>query len=389
MQKKGKQNKSGKQKMIIAVLLVAAAVILVGLLMKLSDLQKKREGKSVPAFHETTKQDPEDQTEYDGKNKVDYSVMDGTVTTVSEKTPGQAYCKSKKQFDSFEGKCITINLPEGVKAGELTFQDDYMKKKLSIHFPAKYQDALEALQNGLKSDTLKTVKTKNGQDKASLVLKFKKTMAFHYYIKDDVLTVKYGAPSLYYDKLVVFDPGHGGRDDGGYVAGISYSEKQIINAMMDKLYNNYRNQTDVMAYFTRTTDVNYSLSDRIALANEIGADLFISFHTNLLEQWKGAAYGVEVCYNQNDKSKPYNSKWLAKKFQDAYPEAMGLFSRGLLKDGDLKVLRLSNMPACLVEMGFITNSGDLSVLADEKMQQVSADTFERVVKEALEEMKHE
>jgi N-acetylmuramoyl-L-alanine amidase len=323
----------------------------------------------------------------EGRNQVDYSVVSGTVTTVDSATPGQSFIADKATFDTYRGFLLTVELPEGISPEMLDYQDDYMKRQLTVRFPLSYYEAFSKMPVKGLYNSVKKVKYKKAVDCAKLKITFSKTFAFHYCVDDGVLYIKYGSPSYYYDRIVVIDAGHGGVDYGAYTWDQTYIEKKICMQVADKLIRDFSKQDDVMVYYTRTDDTGVALADRIGLANDIGADLFLSLHCNYLE-W-GTAYGVETCYNPNDKHKKFNSEWFATKFQEAYPDAMGLYSRGLLAYGDLRVLRLAEMPACLLEMGFLSDSGDAAVLSNSNKQQVAADTIEQVIYESLEEIKSE
>lgn len=373
---------------IVFIMLLVFALVLV--LHRVIDKQFLRQHPEYVDVMETAGEETDsEKNRQNGKNEIDYSVMSGTVTTVSEATPGQAFVADKKALSLFRGYMFHIVLPEGIKAEELRFQDDYMKRRLTIYYPVEYFEEFSTHEpEGLMTD-VKRWKYKQGVTQGKLAITFLKTFAFHYCIEDGVLYVKYGSPSYYYDDIVVIDPGHGGEDYGAYTYNQSYIEKDIINAVNNYLYYDYIKQKKIMVYFTRVEDENYSLAQRIGLANDINADLFISLHCNFLTSWQGAARGVETAYNQKDASKPYNSKWLAEKLQDAFASAVGLDNRGIIKGADLKVLRLAKMPACLLEMGFISDSVDAATLSNGSMQKRAAEAIEQVVEEALEEMKHE
>lgn len=373
---------------IVFIMLLVFALVLV--LHRVIDKQFLRQHPEYVDVMETAGEETDtEKNRQNGKNEIDYSVMSGTVTTVSEATPGQAFVADKKALSLFRGYMFHIVLPEGIKAEELRFQDDYMKRRLTIYYPVEYFEEFSTHEpEGLMTD-VKRWKYKQGVTQGKLAITFLKTFAFHYCIEDGVLYVKYGSPSYYYDDIVVIDPGHGGEDYGAYTYNQSYIEKDIINAVNNYLYYDYIKQKKIMVYFTRVEDENYSLAQRIGLANDINADLFISLHCNFLTSWQGAARGVETAYNQKDASKPYNSKWLAEKLQDAFASAVGLDNRGIIKSADLKVLRLAKMPACLLEMGFISDSVDAATLSNGSMQKRAAEAIEQVVEEALEEMKHE
>lgn len=80
-------------------------------------------------------------------------------------------------------------------------------------------------------------------------------------------------------KIIVIDPGHGGKDPG--CNGVSHKEKDVALAVSLKLGKLIEEQyKDVKVIFTRTTDVFVELEDRAQIANKAKADLFISIHCN-------------------------------------------------------------------------------------------------------------
>ena len=80
-------------------------------------------------------------------------------------------------------------------------------------------------------------------------------------------------------KIIVIDPGHGGKDPGCH--GVTHKEKDIALAVALKL-GKYLEEyyKDVKIIYTRTTDVFVELEDRAQIANKAKADLFISIHCN-------------------------------------------------------------------------------------------------------------
>ena len=154
---------------------------------------------------------------------------------------------------------------------------------------------------------------------------------------------------------VFADPGHGGHDPGA--TGHGLKEKDVVlkisNYFVDILNNKY---SGVIAKASRTTDKYISLSKRADMANDFGADLFISFHTNA---FNGSAYGFEsFIYNGNVGEK-------TKKAQDYIHEEVmkvnDLKDRGQ-KQANYAVLRETVMPAVLTENGFIDNKHDAKKL---------------------------
>lgn len=80
-------------------------------------------------------------------------------------------------------------------------------------------------------------------------------------------------------KIIVIDPGHGGKDPG--CSGSIHKEKEVALAVALKLGKYIEdNFKDVKVVYTRTTDVFVELEDRALIANKAKADLFISIHCN-------------------------------------------------------------------------------------------------------------
>ena len=93
---------------------------------------------------------------------------------------------------------------------------------------------------------------------------------------------------------IVIDPGHGGRDYGapGYIKGVH--EKKVTLAVAKKLARKIRKEIGCEAMLTRTDDRFLTLEERTAKANTLGADLFISLHTNAARD--SSAHGLETYF---------------------------------------------------------------------------------------------
>ena len=102
-----------------------------------------------------------------------------------------------------------------------------------------------------------------------------------------------------------------------------------------------------------------SLRTRVNEANAWGADYFISVHTN--GSTDPSARGIEA-YAYSRPSRAFN---LGEDIVDSLVEATGFPKRGMFVRPGLYVLKRTNMPAVLVEIGFISNPGEAAVMRDD------------------------
>ncbi len=205
-------------------------------------------------------------------------------------------------------------------------------------------------------------------------------------------------------KRIILDPGHGGVDPGAL--GSKNHEKDIVLCIAGKLKKRLEYELGIEVLMTRDTDEFISLRNRSRFANESQGDLFISLHCNASENRKST--GVEVYFLSPAKTndaravealensvvqkyeggeeavKRYDdlsfilmdmaqteqlqeSSDLAWKLQANLVSASGSRDRGV-KQAGFYVLRVSFMPAVLVELGFISNREEEKKLADGAFQ---------------------
>ena len=179
----------------------------------------------------------------------------------------------------------------------------------------------------------------------------------------------YSRQSIYKGYTVVIDPGHGGTDNGAYYGGIA---EKTINLEISKKVKNILEKYDINVYMTRTSDVNTSLAARTNLANSVGADLFISIHINAIA--KSNIKGTEILYKSNSlKVDGVTNKILSENLSSSVSEYADTYKRGIINRTNLYVLNRTNMPAALVEVGYMTNSSDLRKLKSDSFREKTAE----------------
>ncbi|WP_338660963.1 N-acetylmuramoyl-L-alanine amidase [Paraclostridium sordellii] len=155
---------------------------------------------------------------------------------------------------------------------------------------------------------------------------------------------------------VYLDAGHGGNDSGA-VGVRNVLEKNIVLDVGKKVTDILRNR-GIEVKMSRIYDTFKSLSYRTSDANNWGANAFVSIHCNSAD--RKDAKGLETfCYK-------FKYRKLADCVQnELINDKLYTINRGV-KEGNLHVIRESNMPACLVELGFISNVEDTDLIEAKK-----------------------
>ncbi len=211
---------------------------------------------------------------------------------------------------------------------------------------------------------------------------------------------------------VVIDPGHGGKDPGAIGTVLKLKEKDVNLSVALELGRLLYAEPGFKVVFTRKTDVFIPLDERAQKANKEKADLFISIHANASPN--KSAYGAEtfvvgssskenmatamrenasILYEENykaryggfdpNKSESYimfdmmqssfltQSIDLAQRVQKKIVSSCGRADRSVKQAGFL-VLRQTNMPSILVELGYLTNAKEEKYLKKESSRKAMA-----------------
>jgi N-acetylmuramoyl-L-alanine amidase len=190
-------------------------------------------------------------------------------------------------------------------------------------------------------------------------------------------------------KRIIIDPGHGGRDPGA-IGGDGLKEKDVMLKLANLVAEKVRRELKCQAILTRSSDISLPLEKRTAIANIKKADLFISLHLNAHKYKK--IRGVETYFlnialdddamnlaarenatsrknisdlqmilndlmlntkiNESNRLAGFVQKGLVKELQSRYKK---IRSRGV-RQAPFYVLIGAEMPAVLVEVGYITNT---------------------------------
>ena len=195
--------------------------------------------------------------------------------------------------------------------------------------------------------------------------------------------------------IVILDAGHGGTDGGA--SRNSVNEKDLTLSIVKKLHTKLLNNYEV--YMTRDSDKFISIKERYKLANKKHTEnpdkaiLFISIHINSSSPDSTTSRGIEVLYydhknykidgnnatkqqiNKTEKSIQFGQK-LRSKFSDFI-----LRTNFIYHQDKISVIKMTTMPAVLIECGFINNADDRLLLQNDDYQYKLA----LAIKEAIDE----
>ncbi|MEP5339261.1 MAG: N-acetylmuramoyl-L-alanine amidase [Algibacter sp.] len=158
-------------------------------------------------------------------------------------------------------------------------------------------------------------------------------------------------------KVIVIDPGHGGKDSGAIGVNTILEKDVVLNISKEILKLNqslFDNELDI--YLTRYNDSLISLSDRGRLAKSLNADVFVSLHCNASQNY---SKGIEVYVHNSDNTNNKESIALGVFVLYESTQKLGFKKRGV-KFANFQVLRETTdfCPAILIETGFLTNSDE-------------------------------
>jgi N-acetylmuramoyl-L-alanine amidase len=159
--------------------------------------------------------------------------------------------------------------------------------------------------------------------------------------------------------VIVIDPGHGGSEPGtsGTYGGTTYIEKDF-NLDIANAAKNLLQSYGYTVYMTRTTDIYVSLTSRYTLANNVGADAFVSVHCNSGDDTSSRGTTCLFPANHDISWSEDMALWVHAFTTSDLPAICDPYKdvRGLA------VLNGTTMPAIITETGFMSNQTDMSLL---------------------------
>ena len=175
--------------------------------------------------------------------------------------------------------------------------------------------------------------------------------------------------------IVVVDPGHGGPDPGAIGIG-GLRETNIVLPIAQQVAT-LLEQQGIQAVLTRTGEYDLDLPPRVAMAERMNANVFVSIHANSISLSRPDISGLETYYYSNGQR-------LARTIHNSILQSIDIRDRGV-RTARFYVLRKTSMPSVLVEVGFVTGREDSAKLSDPAYRSQMAQAIARGILQYLQQ----
>lgn len=306
----------------------------------------------------------------DLKRLPEYSVSSsGNITTIKISQPTY-----KNILYDFSSSTIVIPKTEGndIDINSIIHTDNYARNKYILSLNGDYSNFFGYGEYSVSDSRIKSVLIQTTNGRTELCINQNKILAYNITEDSSNIYIKPISPKEKYSRIVIIDPGHGGKFTG--TTGNGLLEKDVNLSIGLKVLDLLEKDGRVKAYATRLddvhlhTDLSTELLMRSAIANSSG-DLYVSIHCNAFTE---VSNGTETYYDTgNDKLALGISKKVADIMQKNLLAALGSKDRKV-QTSDFSVLRNTKIPAVLVEVGFISNPEEAAKLATDDYQAKAA-----------------
>ncbi|MCR5487629.1 MAG: N-acetylmuramoyl-L-alanine amidase [Lachnospiraceae bacterium] len=258
--------------------------------------------------------------------------------------------------------CFCIPLEEGVAPEDVAFTSDPFGRVISIDLPMRendfyYRNSLTGNRSHLTGIAFSVTDTGVHFELTTDTILVPRTI-----FEDGSLYLKLDKPGEIYDRIVLIDAGHGGSDEGTTAYGLA--EKDILLGVCERIRDPELPSTCI--YYTRTDDSSMSEADRLAIVRALEPDLIISIHTNA-DRSTRITRGVRTLY-----SKPYLSE-KAEKLSALLSQKTGLINLGAAEDDYSGMLKDTDVPCFLIQLGYMTNKAEAERMAGDDFQAQAAE----------------
>lgn len=309
---------------------------------------------------------------------VQYSYREETQNLILEIYPTTL---KNMRYDK-NANVLYLDKKDKIDTGSVKFEDHYLDGYFDVTLSGDYESDYGYGTYDVKGTVVENIEVSTKGGNTTFRFKQNHISAYEVTAEGDSYAIRVKNPKEVYDKVLLLDAGHGGKDPG--TSGNGMQEKNLTLTIAQKIEQELQG-SGIKVYMTRNSDVYPENSTRAQTANDI-ADLMVSIHINSGPE---TANGTETLYqvHANDSSARLTSKQLAEILQANMISATGNTNRGVKLRTDLLILNRTTVPSVIVEVIFITNTGDALKISNpayqDQVAQAIADGIQEAVKYPL------
>lgn len=278
---------------------------------------------------------------------------------------------------------LNIELPENMQGKDVKIINDYVNHTIFVRFAKAVDNYSDNYVVRGSSNHIANLSYYKDGEEGVLEINLDTACEHFYSYKDGFLCMELKDLHEVYENIVVIDAGHGGKMPGAVKKDILEKNLNLQMVLQIKELFDEVDEKKVKVFYTRLEDVNPSFSERVELANNLEADLFISIHNNASGSGKfNSQNGTVVLYGSDDNNE---SKHLAQICLENVNASTGSKNLGVVKRDDLYIIRNSDVPVALIEVGYMTNTNELDNLCNPEYQKKVAEGVFNAVMQAFEE----
>ena len=280
---------------------------------------------------------------------------------------------------------LALKRPESFDMSKVDYLLDIYQRKASLSFP--YEGYLDGAY-WIADDFVTKVEAVGGR----LEFTFPSVRELTIAEDRDRIYISAKKPKEIFTKVVFIDIGHGGNDPGAIrqadigMGEQKYLEKDANFALTMQLKAKLEQNPQVRVYYSRLTDENPSAYERARLANETGADFFLSLHHNMTTVKDRKIEGTDVYYLEGRSNGNLSSRRLSELILQNYAQTTAFANRLMLDAPHLYMVKYPKMPAVIVESGFMSDDGDLRKMFDPAVQERTAQALYDAIMQAFAEI---
>ena len=276
-----------------------------------------------------------------------------------------------EEIDLLKGHQIRLTLPKNVTGNAVSVESDYVGKIARITIKGITKSYFNDYPMIGSSDNIVDITYSNENKVGYIDISMDKVKEIELSTEEEYLYLDFLSPDELYEHIVVIDAGHGGGVPGATKQGIEEKDIDLEIALALKEIFDTNRKNGLRVYYTRTEDVNPDFASRVGLANDTKADVFVSIHNNSTKTGRmSSTHGTRVLYKSGDSSG--KSVELSQRLLDKITENVGSKDMGTVEGDDIFIVRESEVPVALIEVGFMTNRQELELLCDEDYQKQCA-----------------